>query len=593
MLNNRLVAPIVAALSCSLVVCSFAHAATPQQKNLLLRHLDGTGLLQSKKLFDGRNMVKGTNFLGFDKYTRRFNAACDQAVNAWNGLPKKLQADPDMGKLARRLQGKVAYRKALLTAHGIELKRHKAQQAAGSTPASTAGEAATPQQKNLVLRHLDSMRMFESKKPFDGKSMVSNTKFTTFDKYARGFNDTYIKAVNAWNGLPKKLQADPGMHPVLKKLQAKGAYRKVLLASWQLELKRHKATAAARNVIARGAKRRTTSTSRGGRRAAPTYPAGSFDNAGQLALCSKFNNLVRDAWKPMATLLGRRRLFNGKPGSKPQEIAKWMTTVAAACKRAEFAPVAKYGCTKDCKGIGKSKTCVVVPNRQKAEFRGRHYPEWCENALNWKAVLGKTIANELQDEMQFFEKRPHRKMRPGKQAYFLFYFITPNSVGWLQKNKYWSELSYSEEIKKRLVENLTERYKGLDLKVTHDDNKLKPVKKAFDDLRDVINAEVGKWPIPKAGKKNYGIKLATSDLKGWLKGVKVKKAFAKNKSWYVHSKYGKPYRRTWGGYVFYKIKGEPHCQLRSYTLEEMYKGGGRYQKAKRIEWGWNRYQKCK
>ncbi|HIE71804.1 MAG TPA: hypothetical protein EYP98_17395, partial [Planctomycetes bacterium] len=73
--------------------------------------------------------------------------------------------------------------------------------------------------------------------------------------------------------------------------------------------------------------------------------------------------------------------------------------------------------------------------------------------------------------------------------------------------------------------------------------------------------------VPKAGKKNYGLKLATSDLKGWLKGVKVKKAFAKNKSWYVHSKYGKPYRRTWGGYVFYKIKGEPHCQLRSYTLE--------------------------
>lgn len=456
--------------------------------------------------------------------------------------------------------------------------------------------AATPQQKNLVLRHLDSVQMFESKKFFDGRNMVKGTEFMVFDKYARAFNNTYIKAVNAWNGLGKRLQADPGMRPVFLKLKAKSAYRKALLASWERERKRYKANAAARRVAARSTLRRRGTrrvvTSRGGR-ARPAFPPGSFDNAKQLVLCEKFTKTLWDGAKPVATLLGRPRLYNGQPGSKPAVIAKWMKKIAAECAKPQFATVAKYGCTKSCKGVGASKVCVVVPSTSKPERRARHFPEWCDVAPRWKEVLGKTVAEGLQQEMQFFEQRPHRKIRPGTQAYYLFYFITPNSEGWLQKNKYWRELYYSDDIKKRLVENLTKGYKGVDLKISLDDSKLQPVKKAFDDLRDVVTEKVGKWPIPKAGKKNYGIKLAKADLKGWLKGVKIKKAFTKNKTWYVHKKGSRPYRRTWGGYVFYKIKGEPHCQLRSYTLEEMYKGGGRYQKAKRIEWGWNRYQKCK
>ncbi len=47
------------------------------------------------------------------------------------------------------------------------------------------------------------------------------------------------------------------------------------------------------------------------------------------------------------------------------------------------------------------------------------------------------------------------------------------------------------------------------------------------------------------------------------------------------------------GFVLLQVKGDPLCQLRSWTVSEDYQGGGRYQPATGATVGYVRWQACK
>ncbi len=64
-------------------------------------------------------------------------------------------------------------------------------------------------------------------------------------------------------------------------------------------------------------------------------------------------------------------------------------------------------------------------------------------------------------------------------------------------------------------------------------------------------------------------------------------------SWKIHrNSLGVILRRTLPGYVLFKLPADPFCQLRSYTLTESYAGGGTYQKAAGVRFGYIRFQAC-
>lgn len=54
-----------------------------------------------------------------------------------------------------------------------------------------------------------------------------------------------------------------------------------------------------------------------------------------------------------------------------------------------------------------------------------------------------------------------------------------------------------------------------------------------------------------------------------------------------------PTHRWKGGFALLRIKGDPFCQLRSWTVTETYAGGGRYQPASSATLGYVRWQACK
>ena len=55
---------------------------------------------------------------------------------------------------------------------------------------------------------------------------------------------------------------------------------------------------------------------------------------------------------------------------------------------------------------------------------------------------------------------------------------------------------------------------------------------------------------------------------------------------------GVPLYRDKVGWAVFKVKGDPFCQARSFSLSEPYKGGGRYQKDRSVSFGSVRWQKC-
>jgi hypothetical protein len=118
-------------------------------------------------------------------------------------------------------------------------------------------------------------------------------------------------------------------------------------------------------------------------------------------------------------------------------------------------------------------------------------------------------------------------------------------------------------------------------------------KKNVDALRNEVVKTAGTWKIPAAKLKNYSSGLAKNGVLKWHPKAKVHAAFISRKSWKIHrNRLGVILRRTMPGYVIFKLKEDPLCQLRSYTLTEQYVGAGKFAKAAGVRLGYVRFQKC-
>lgn len=113
-----------------------------------------------------------------------------------------------------------------------------------------------------------------------------------------------------------------------------------------------------------------------------------------------------------------------------------------------------------------------------------------------------------------------------------------------------------------------------------------------DALKAVVDQTAGEWKITDKKCKGYACNLAKKSVTKHQKGAKIKAVYARD--WYISkNSLGIPIERYQSMQVLYQIKGEPYCQVRSATAHEPYKGGGKYQKAKGVGWGFVRFQKCK
>ncbi|MFQ5486302.1 MAG: hypothetical protein ACE5DO_13345, partial [Desulfobacterales bacterium] len=119
-------------------------------------------------------------------------------------------------------------------------------------------------------------------------------------------------------------------------------------------------------------------------------------------------------------------------------------------------------------------------------------------------------------------------------------------------------------------------------------------KKRVDDLRKEVEKTANRWVSPEEKADNYSTKLARKQIQKMHPDAKVYKAYLSRASYkIIKNSLGIPLRQTMPGYVLFKLKEDPYCQLRSYTLTEQYEGGGKYRKAAGVRFGYVRFQKCK
>lgn len=102
------------------------------------------------------------------------------------------------------------------------------------------------------------------------------------------------------------------------------------------------------------------------------------------------------------------------------------------------------------------------------------------------------------------------------------------------------------------------------------------------------------WTVPGASCKGVACAAAKRGVMAWNAGAKLLKVTQDAASWKIaKNDLGLPTHRWKSGFALIQVKGDPMCQLRQWTVNESYAGGGRYQAASQAQLGYVRWQACR
>ncbi len=112
------------------------------------------------------------------------------------------------------------------------------------------------------------------------------------------------------------------------------------------------------------------------------------------------------------------------------------------------------------------------------------------------------------------------------------------------------------------------------------------------DLRQAVEQRASEWPLPRTAGRNYSSDLARNQVQRMHDDARVIDAYLSRNEWQIiKNVLGVPLRRTLPGYVIFKRPADPFCQLRPFTLTEVFDGQG-YQRAGSVQIGYVRFQTC-
>lgn len=282
---------------------------------------------------------------------------------------------------------------------------------------------------------------------------------------------------------------------------------------------------------------------------------------------------------PIAILLDPDRARYPGQNYTPEflaEVESQLAEVEEVCDRPEYKEVIPH-CNAS-KSEGEWKMLMVA----------KGFPEmWCKAARERKQVLTKAIENFVGTD----DKRRSRSVAgdPAKLE---------RKEGWIAEDRAveWKTFFFvTAEQQTEALGKYASLYEAIGVTPGGDEGALDERKKAKELLRTTVQELAENWKTPPAGPSHYGVSLAKKTIKRWHKGAKVMKAFgSKPGGWNIHTnRIGVPeYRDSWG-YVLFRVKAAPLCQLRKFVVSEDYAGGGRYKKAKHVSFSSVRWQNCR
>ena len=114
----------------------------------------------------------------------------------------------------------------------------------------------------------------------------------------------------------------------------------------------------------------------------------------------------------------------------------------------------------------------------------------------------------------------------------------------------------------------------------------------YRDLEARVRALAPTWDLPGAPCKGVACAAARKGVGDWTSGT-LRRLTQTATGWRVeHDRRGVPTYRWKSGFALIQVKGDPMCQLRSWTVSESHRGSGRYQAATSATLGYVRWQPC-
>ncbi len=296
--------------------------------------------------------------------------------------------------------------------------------------------------------------------------------------------------------------------------------------------------------------------------------------------CRAFQKEVMDT--PTRLTMGQLVGAMEHPGSmeifRPEDVKQVLETaskVKAACEKPEYRDVGKTGCS----------WLKIGGNDQNPAA-------WCEAAGKAPELVKQAVLTFVKKDIE----RMSAALIPTPERFQSDegYLTTPP----FEKAVTFKNLMFDDAFKGRLVERYKPLFESAGIAGVTDDALYAPYIKALDALRAVVEKTADTWKLPPPKSGMYAVDMAQKQIVKWYQEevkvvVAVKKAFMILDEWTIEKNaLGVPLRRYRSGFVVFQVPGEKYCQVRSFTATEEYTGGGNYQKASGVRFGFPRFQKC-
>ncbi len=414
---------------------------------------------------------------------------------------------------------------------------------------AVASGSLTSYQKNLVLQHLRK----QDRRIFDGKNFVAGVPFPKMRNYYRSYGAGFSKAVRAWNTQisPSSKKTADG-HALRNQLVSAKKWGEAMHAAIGPLEKRYNAQVRAQGQAKRQRQQQAQATSAANKQACRTFSKQAMGPKNREAM----TRLI------LQKLHNNQQIVSVEGVKKHQEAAKRVTAVCNSIDR---------------KALG-SRCYYSIGGPEK-------FPQnWCDAAKNSAQLIAAAAINNAKKHIKLMGAA---KVQTPKQ------FMERG--GWLTYERpvtFKEKLYFGPKAGGGSMKRVDALLAAAGAKVSQDEL-WGDQKKNVDALRKAVVETAGTWKTPPAKLKNYSSALAKEGILNWHPKAKVLTAFIGRKSWKVHKNaLGIILRRTMPGYVLFKLKEDPLCQLRSYTLTETYVGAGKFAKAAGVRLGYVRFQKC-
>jgi hypothetical protein len=455
--------------------------------------------------------------------------------------------------------------------------------------------ALSDYQRKQITQYIDSPRMVEDRNIFDGERFTGAVDLNQTKKYYNAYLRELNFAVRGWNMLSSSVRGSAEAQALYARLEPKMAWGKAMQAAYPAHAEASKAAEAAAREAAAAAAAAQAAAPASPQPAEAATPAPAVAAAARTAApasagpsraeAAKAAKAAEDAWRascqdfqdramaplhsePMTRLILQALEGNQAIGSADmvQQHAEVAQSVAAVCADTDLAAM-------------EAKPCWYVLRR------AAHDPvQWCKVAADAPALIRGAVLN-------------HARRLIGSVG-----SSTIQSVDEFRQSEGWLTFEGPVEFSRRfelgtsgnaaVMQNVSRLLASAGI-----DNAEQALwgdqKERLEALRQAVLETAPGWPMPQSQTDSYATALAEKQVRSMHPQAKIHRALISRGSYKIHANaLGVPDRRTLPGYVLFELPGEPFCQLRSFTLTEQYSGGGTYQPASGVRFGYVRFQSC-